>query len=166
MICSAFALWLLCSIRCLCLHLMFYDSSFPPYLLSPSPGVQRICLIILNQPLDKDYLHILWSKGRYFTHHQHRSAQLTCIPSALVYTKHVFPCCVVVRLCSLAAVASTVQNLNCCHDTECPPFLTSAHISCEICFNEVKDDVIVLEKIYLLTSLAAWPEQILYWKQK
>ncbi|KAF3703489.1 thiamine pyrophosphokinase 1 [Channa argus] len=30
--------------------------------LLPS-GLQRICLIILNQPLDKDYLHILWSKA-------------------------------------------------------------------------------------------------------
>ncbi|XP_029955459.1 thiamine pyrophosphokinase 1 isoform X1 [Salarias fasciatus] len=30
--------------------------------LLPS-GTQRICLIILNQPLDKDYLHILWSKA-------------------------------------------------------------------------------------------------------
>ncbi|XP_035508506.1 thiamin pyrophosphokinase 1 isoform X2 [Morone saxatilis] len=30
--------------------------------LLPS-GKQRICLIILNQPLDKDYLHILWSKA-------------------------------------------------------------------------------------------------------
>lgn len=28
-----------------------------------SAGSQRICLIILNQPLDKDYLEILWSKG-------------------------------------------------------------------------------------------------------
>lgn len=30
--------------------------------LLPS-GSQRICLIILNQPLDKDYLEILWSKA-------------------------------------------------------------------------------------------------------
>lgn len=30
--------------------------------LLPS-GSQRICLIILNQPLDKDYLHVLWSKA-------------------------------------------------------------------------------------------------------
>lgn len=30
--------------------------------LLPS-GTQRICLIILNQPVDKDYLHILWSKA-------------------------------------------------------------------------------------------------------
>ncbi|XP_076014365.1 thiamine pyrophosphokinase 1 isoform X2 [Genypterus blacodes] len=30
--------------------------------LLPS-GTQRICLIILNQPLDKDYLHILWRKA-------------------------------------------------------------------------------------------------------
>lgn len=30
--------------------------------LLPS-GKQRICLIILNQPLDKDHLHILWSKA-------------------------------------------------------------------------------------------------------
>lgn len=26
-------------------------------------GKNKICLIILNQPLDKKYLHILWSKG-------------------------------------------------------------------------------------------------------
>lgn len=30
--------------------------------LLPS-GTQQICLIILNQPLDKDHLHILWSKA-------------------------------------------------------------------------------------------------------
>ncbi|XP_034415957.1 thiamin pyrophosphokinase 1 isoform X1 [Cyclopterus lumpus] len=30
--------------------------------LLPS-GMQRICLIILNQPLNQDYLHILWSKA-------------------------------------------------------------------------------------------------------
>ncbi|RVE58860.1 hypothetical protein OJAV_G00198860 [Oryzias javanicus] len=30
--------------------------------LLPS-GTQKICLILLNQPLDKNYLHILWSKG-------------------------------------------------------------------------------------------------------
>ncbi|XP_056290297.1 thiamin pyrophosphokinase 1 isoform X2 [Pseudoliparis swirei] len=30
--------------------------------LLPS-GTQRICLIILNQPLNQDYLHILWSKA-------------------------------------------------------------------------------------------------------
>uniref|UniRef100_A0A673BF93 Thiamin pyrophosphokinase 1 n=1 Tax=Sphaeramia orbicularis TaxID=375764 RepID=A0A673BF93_9TELE len=33
---------------------------------------KKICLILLNQPLDKDYLHILWGKGTYFTH-QYRS---------------------------------------------------------------------------------------------
>ncbi|XP_068565858.1 thiamine pyrophosphokinase 1 isoform X4 [Cebidichthys violaceus] len=30
--------------------------------LLPS-GTQRICLIILNQPLNKDHLHVLWSKA-------------------------------------------------------------------------------------------------------
>ncbi|XP_029979713.1 thiamine pyrophosphokinase 1 isoform X1 [Sphaeramia orbicularis] len=30
--------------------------------LLPS-GTQKICLILLNQPLDKDYLHILWGKA-------------------------------------------------------------------------------------------------------
>ncbi|XP_045077509.1 thiamin pyrophosphokinase 1-like [Coregonus clupeaformis] len=38
----------------------------PPYSLSLSfclsPGTQKICLIILNQPLEKDYLHTHWSK--------------------------------------------------------------------------------------------------------
>ncbi|XP_077365642.1 thiamine pyrophosphokinase 1 isoform X2 [Festucalex cinctus] len=34
----------------------------PSECLLPS-GKQRIGLIILNQPLDKDYLHILWSKA-------------------------------------------------------------------------------------------------------
>ncbi|CAB1340928.1 unnamed protein product [Coregonus sp. 'balchen'] len=27
-------------------------------------GTQKICLIILNQPMEKDYLHTLWSKAR------------------------------------------------------------------------------------------------------
>ncbi|XP_060919982.1 thiamin pyrophosphokinase 1 isoform X1 [Labrus mixtus] len=39
------------------------DEEFTPLdSLLPS-GTQRICLIILNQPLDKDYLHVLWSKA-------------------------------------------------------------------------------------------------------
>ncbi|KAM9331801.1 thiamine pyrophosphokinase 1 isoform 1-T1 [Pholidichthys leucotaenia] len=39
------------------------DEEFTPLdCLLPS-GTQRICLIILNQPLDKHYLHILWSKA-------------------------------------------------------------------------------------------------------
>uniref|UniRef100_UPI0037E87AD4 thiamine pyrophosphokinase 1 isoform X1 n=1 Tax=Semicossyphus pulcher TaxID=241346 RepID=UPI0037E87AD4 len=39
------------------------DEEFTPLdCLLPS-GMQRICLLILNQPLDKDYLHVLWSKA-------------------------------------------------------------------------------------------------------
>ncbi|XP_026148245.1 thiamine pyrophosphokinase 1 [Mastacembelus armatus] len=39
------------------------DEEFTPLdCLLPS-GVQRICLIILNQPLDKDYLDIIWKKA-------------------------------------------------------------------------------------------------------
>ncbi|KAM6900537.1 thiamine pyrophosphokinase 1 [Xenentodon cancila] len=39
------------------------DGEFTPLdCLLPS-GTQRICLIILNQPLDKTYLHTLWSKA-------------------------------------------------------------------------------------------------------
>uniref|UniRef100_A0A3Q3EMA7 Thiamin pyrophosphokinase 1 n=1 Tax=Labrus bergylta TaxID=56723 RepID=A0A3Q3EMA7_9LABR len=39
------------------------DDEFTPLdCLLPS-GTQRICLIILNQPLDKDYLQVLWSKA-------------------------------------------------------------------------------------------------------
>lgn len=30
-------------------------------------GTRRICLLILNQPLDTEYLHILWSKGIFHT---------------------------------------------------------------------------------------------------
>lgn len=37
-------------------------------------GMHRICLIILNQPLDKDYLHILWSKGVVYFRHYGRSS--------------------------------------------------------------------------------------------
>lgn len=29
-------------------------------------GTNKICLIILNQPLEKNYLHILWSKGEVY----------------------------------------------------------------------------------------------------
>ncbi|XP_013863906.1 thiamine pyrophosphokinase 1 isoform X4 [Austrofundulus limnaeus] len=38
------------------------DEWTPLDCLLPS-GTQKICLIILNQPLDKDHLHILWSKA-------------------------------------------------------------------------------------------------------
>ncbi|XP_017283937.1 thiamin pyrophosphokinase 1 isoform X2 [Kryptolebias marmoratus] len=38
------------------------DAWSPLDCLLPS-GTQKICLIILNQPLDKDHLHILWSKA-------------------------------------------------------------------------------------------------------
>lgn len=79
----------------------------------------------------------------HITSTDHRSTRLTYIPSASVYTRHVFPWCVFARLCSLACVASTVQTHNWCRVTEYSPFLTSAHISCEMCFNEVKDDIIV-----------------------
>ncbi|KAA8580872.1 hypothetical protein FQN60_013830 [Etheostoma spectabile] len=45
------------------LWILAMDEEFTPLdCLLPS-GTQRICLIILNQPLDKDYLHILWSKA-------------------------------------------------------------------------------------------------------
>uniref|UniRef100_A0A3Q3JAF9 Thiamin pyrophosphokinase thiamin-binding domain-containing protein n=1 Tax=Monopterus albus TaxID=43700 RepID=A0A3Q3JAF9_MONAL len=39
------------------------DEEFTPLECLLPSGTQRICLIILNQPLDKDYLHILWSKA-------------------------------------------------------------------------------------------------------
>ncbi|KAK5599611.1 hypothetical protein CRENBAI_018408 [Crenichthys baileyi] len=32
-------------------------------MVKESESKQRICLIILNQPLDKDHLQILWSKA-------------------------------------------------------------------------------------------------------
>ncbi|KAG7236986.1 hypothetical protein INR49_032917, partial [Caranx melampygus] len=38
--------------------------------LLPS-GTQRICLIILNQPLDEDYLRTLWSKDSDIRAHTH-----------------------------------------------------------------------------------------------
>ncbi|KAI3355190.1 hypothetical protein L3Q82_018046, partial [Scortum barcoo] len=45
------------------LWILAMDEEFTPLdCLLPS-GTQRICLIILNQPLDEDYLHILWSKA-------------------------------------------------------------------------------------------------------
>nr|CBN81857.1 Thiamin pyrophosphokinase 1 [Dicentrarchus labrax] len=46
--------------------------------LLPS-GKQRICLIILNQPLDKDYLHILWSKGSVMCVEAHYLLPTICI---------------------------------------------------------------------------------------
>uniref|UniRef100_A0A673BIE4 Thiamine pyrophosphokinase n=1 Tax=Sphaeramia orbicularis TaxID=375764 RepID=A0A673BIE4_9TELE len=41
---------------------LFY-TFFLHFFLSFPPGTQKICLILLNQPLDKDYLHILWGKA-------------------------------------------------------------------------------------------------------
>ncbi|KAM4533910.1 thiamine pyrophosphokinase 1 isoform 2-T3 [Odontesthes bonariensis] len=42
---------------------MAMDKEWAPLdCLLPS-GTQKICLIILNQPLDKNYLHVLWSKA-------------------------------------------------------------------------------------------------------
>ena len=46
---------------CISLFFIIFVSLFP-FLFLSYKGKHRICLIILNQPLDKDYLHILWSK--------------------------------------------------------------------------------------------------------
>lgn len=63
--------------------------------LFATPGTQKICLIILNQPPDKDHLHILWSKGMQLTHHKDRSDESflpRCITwILLVCTEHLFP---------------------------------------------------------------------------
>lgn len=136
--CCVFAMWRLC-IVCLCLNLIVYICHFP-FLLSSSAGKQKICLIILNQPLDKDYLHILWSKGTIShtspTHIKPTPIHITQIPSSLVCAEHVFPC--YCFFCPLAFVASTAQNLNCCHVIENAPSLPSAHIFCGMRFNEAK----------------------------
>ncbi|XP_039982547.1 thiamin pyrophosphokinase 1 isoform X3 [Xiphias gladius] len=45
------------------LWILVMDKELTPLdCLLPS-GILRICLIVLNQPLDKDYLHILWNKA-------------------------------------------------------------------------------------------------------
>ena len=138
--CCVFAMWWLCTIVGLCLYLIVYDSYLPhfSFCLLSSAGKQRICLIILNQPLDKDYLDVLWSKG---THQQQRSNQRHLFyfrfhlhwfaPS--VFSPFVF----FFWLCSLACLASTVQNLNCGHVIENAPSLPSSHNSREMCFNKL-----------------------------
>lgn len=84
-------------------------------------GKQRICLIILNQPLDKDHLHILWSKGTFLTHHKYRSdnrqAPFTALISHLhwfapnMYSPVVFCHTVLSSLCSLHSAISLPHSL-------------------------------------------------------
>lgn len=114
-----------------------------------SPGTQRICLILLNQPLDKDYLDVLWSKGiyRYLTHRQHASKQPPFLP-VLFHPFSALCVCILpfflplVWQHSLACAAFNVPNLNCCHVIENAPSPWPLSASPARClFNEVEDDI-------------------------
>lgn len=116
----------------LSLHQIVYDSSLSLFLLT-SEGMHRICLIILNQPLDKDYLHILWSKGVvYFTHYDRSSLAPLC---HWWFHLHWFALSMNSLVVCFFLTVLSLQRFNCCHVIENTPSLFSAHTTCELGFN-------------------------------